>query len=255
LLTNLEHRNEIQASAVPADTLSTILLRVDLWAPLSFKRFMSLDEAQPQHVSRIAIPRLPCGNFLSVRRMIEKAGGVADVVDDPSELLRYGKVILAGVGSFDHGMRGIHDGNWLKPLTELALQRRVPMLGICLGMQMLAEGSEEGQSAGLGWLRGRVRKLRFPHDSALRVPHMGWNLLKIRKQNELVNEIDPQRFYFVHSYHFECSDPADVLATTHYGGEITAAVSRDNIMGVQFHPEKSHRFGLALMRRFVELPC
>jgi len=216
---------------------------------------MTLDAAQPQHASRIAIPRLPCGNFLSVRRMIEKAGGLADVIDDPSELLRYGKVVLAGVGSFDHGMRGIHDGNWLEPLTELALRRRVPMLGICLGMQMLAEGSEEGESAGLGWLRGRVRKLRFPHDSALRVPHMGWNVLKIRKQNELVSENDPQRFYFVHSYHFECSDPADVLATTSYGNEITAAVSRDNIMGVQFHPEKSHRFGLALMRRFVELPC
>lgn len=226
-----------------------------IYPPLSSTGIMTFDATQRQHASRIAIPRLPCGNFLSVRRMIEKAGGLADVVDDPRELPRYGKVVLAGVGSFDHGMRGIYDGHWLEPLTELALRRRVPILGICLGMQMLAEGSDEGQSPGLGWLRGRVRKIQCPQSSSLRVPHMGWNVLSIRKQNELVSENDPQRFYFVHSYHFECEDPADVLATTHYGNDITAAVSRDNIMGVQFHPEKSHRFGLALMRRFVELPC
>lgn len=216
---------------------------------------MNTDATSSPFATRIAIPRLPCGNFLSVKRMIEKAGGAADVLDDPRELLRYGKVVLAGVGSFDHGMRGIHDGGWLEPLTELALRRRVPILGICLGMQMLAEGSDEGRSAGLGWLRGRVRKLQSPQRAALRVPHMGWNVLDVRKRNQLVCENDPQRFYFVHSYHFECSDPTDVLATTPYGGDITAAVSRDNIVGVQFHPEKSHRFGLALMRRFVEWPC
>jgi glutamine amidotransferase len=204
----------------------------------------------------IGIPALPCGNFSSVVKIVEKAGGRAAIVEDPASLARCSKVILAGVGAFDHGMDAIRDLGWLEPLHEAARVRKVPILGICLGMQMLCEDSEEGVRPGLGWIPGHVRKFRPEPGSALKVPHMGWNTIRVRRANPILESDGPeQRFYFVHSYHAVCSDPADVIAVSGHGIEFSAAIGRDNVLGVQFHPEKSHRFGLALMRRFVEMPC
>ena len=205
---------------------------------------------------RIGIPALPCGNFSSVVKIVEKAGGRATIVEDPAALRQFGKVILAGVGAFDHGMDAIRDLGWLAPLNEAARVRKVPILGICLGMQMLCEDSEEGARPGLGWIPGHVRRFRPEPGSALKVPHMGWNTIQVRRANPILEPgVPEQRFYFVHSYHAVCTDPADVIAVSTHGIEFSAAIGRDNVLGAQFHPEKSHRFGLALMRRFIEIPC
>jgi len=205
---------------------------------------------------RIGIPALPCGNFSSVVKIVEKAGGRATIVEDPAGLRQFSKVILAGVGAFDHGMDAIRDRGWLGPLNEAARERRVPILGICLGMQMLCEDSEEGVRPGLGWIPGHVRRFRPEPGSSLKVPHMGWNTIEVRRKNPILEaSAEEQRFYFVHSFHAVCTDPADVIAVSHHGIEFSAAIGRDNVLGAQFHPEKSHRFGLALMRRFVEIPC
>ena len=206
---------------------------------------------------KIAIPALPFGNFSSVIKIIEKVGGSAQIVDDPSHLASFEKLIIAGVGAFDHGMTCIRNGGWLEALDDFALRQRRPVLGICLGMQLICNRSEEGSLPGLGWVDGNVMRFRLDPGSKLKIPHMGWNTVKIAKENPLIplNSVEEQRFYFVHSYHAVCTDPQDVLATAIHGYEITAALSKGNVMGVQFHPEKSHRFGMALMRRFVELKC
>jgi len=207
-------------------------------------------------MTTIGIPNLPCGNFSSVIKMVEKSGGEARVIATPAEIGSCSKVILAGVGAFDAGMSGILNQGWKEALDEVALHQRKPILGICLGMQLLCTRSEEGVLPGLGWINADVRKFCFEDGESVKVPHMGWNTVRVMKENPLISDRGAeQRYYFVHSYHVDCSDVSDVLATTHHGYDLTAAVSRGNIMGVQFHPEKSHRFGMALMKRFIDLPC
>lgn len=202
----------------------------------------------------LAIPLLPIGNFSSVVRMVSKAGGDAQLIESPCQLRQADKIILAGVGAFDQGMASLREGGWIDFLQEAVFQRRVPILGICLGMQLMCKTSEEGSLPGLGWIDADVKRFRFSEDSALKVPHMGWNTIRIAKANLLIEANEgEQRYYFVHSYHVICNYPADVLAVTHHGEDITAAVCRENIYGVQFHPEKSHRFGMALMKNFLEL--
>jgi imidazole glycerol-phosphate synthase subunit HisH len=205
---------------------------------------------------KIVIPGIPCGNFASVVRMIAKGGGSAVIASDPGEVGAADKVILAGVGAFDFGMSSLRDGGWIDALNEAALTRRVPVLGICLGMQLLCRSSEEGVLPGLGWIDADVRRFQLDPSLNLKVPHMGWNTVTARPGNPLIDPAaDEQRFYFTHSYHAVCDRPVDVLATAHHGDDFVAAVWRDNILGVQFHPEKSHRFGLALMQRFLAIPC
>lgn len=196
------------------------------------------------------------GNLSSVLNMINKVGGEAAIISDPSMLAQAQKLILPGVGAFDHGMSSLHKRGLIDALNEAVLGRHVPILGICLGMQLMCKSSEEGKLPGLGWINSEVKRFRLPIDSNLKIPHMGWNTIDIVKPNPLIKAEDgEQRFYFVHTYHAVCKNQEDVLATTHHGDEITAAFSRDNIYGVQFHPEKSHRFGMALINRFVELKC
>ena len=205
---------------------------------------------------KIAVPALPCVNFLSVLKVIEKSGGSGELVQQPADLRRYDRIILPGVGAFDHGMESLNINGWTDTLNELVLHRKVPVLGICLGMQLMCIDSEEGHIPGLGWIHGHVRRFCLPTDSSLKIPHMGWNTITVQKQNPLIPfDESEQRFYFVHSFHAVCNRPEDVLATTSHGYEVTAAFCKDNIFGVQFHPEKSHRFGLALVKRFVEMPC
>ncbi len=199
----------------------------------------------------VAIPALPCGNLASVARMVEHVGGVPRIVSRPGDLAGAGRVIIAGVGAFDQGMSSIREGGWEPAFNEVR-SRGVPMLGICLGMQMLLERSEEGSLPGLGWIRGSVVRFRIPPGSGIKVPHRGWTRVKVVRDNSILDAADAdQRFYFVHSFHAECTDAADVVATATHGYEFAAAVGKDNVMGAQFHPEKSHRFGMELMRRFV----
>ena len=201
----------------------------------------------------VLIPNLSIGNFASVLRMIQKAGGEARLVDSPSELRDADKIILAGIGAFDNGMTSLRDGGWTDALNHAALERKVPVLGICLGMQLMLQSCEEGIMPGLGWVEGEVRRLRPPPDSGLKVPHMGWNTVTVTRENGLFPPEDEQRFYFVHSYYADCARPDVVVATSQHGTPFTAALKKENIYGVQFHPEKSHRFGMAILRNFLAI--
>jgi glutamine amidotransferase len=188
--------------------------------------------------------------------MVKKCGGAAEIVADPRGLEPGKKILVAGVGSFDAGMRALQSGGWIPVLEAVARAGKTPILGVCLGMQLMCRRSDEGLLPGLGWIAADVKRFDLPPESGLKVPHMGWNTVTIRKPNPLIDsEAGEQRFYFVHSYHVVCDDPSDVLATAHHGYEVTASFSRGNLYGVQFHPEKSHIFGMELLKKFVELPC
>ncbi|HWT30943.1 MAG TPA: imidazole glycerol phosphate synthase subunit HisH [Propylenella sp.] len=196
------------------------------------------------------------GNIRSVQRMFEAVDGEAEIVSEPSAIAGARRVALPGVGAFDAGMKALRDGGWIDPLNHAALVEKVPVIGICLGMQMLCRRSEEGVLPGLGWIEADVRLVDLGGETRLKIPHMGWTVTRPARPNPLIPEGQgEQRFYYVHKYRAVCDRRDDVLATATYGTEFTAAVHRDNIYGVQFHPEKSHRFGMALMRRFLDIAC
>jgi len=203
----------------------------------------------------IAIVDYGMGNLGSIFNMFRKIGVPAELTSDPGEIRNAAKIVLPGVGSFDAGMRNLEERGFIPVLRAAAVECRVPILGICLGMQLMAGKSEEGTLPGLGWLDADV--VRFPslvEGDRLKVPHMGWNLLEPRRECALFQGAGPGlRFYFVHSYHVVCRDPSDVAATTRYGADFVSAFQHGNLYGVQFHPEKSHRFGMALLRNFAEL--
>jgi glutamine amidotransferase len=205
--------------------------------------------------SSVVVPDLHIGNMASVVNMICKCGGDAEIASDPAGLQGRSKIILAGVGAFDAGVKALQKDGWAEGLKESMKERGTSILGICLGMQLMCRSSEEGELPGLGWFDADVKLIKFHEETNLKVPHMGWNTIDIKKPNALIDAEGEQRFYFVHSYHVVCNDPSDVIATTHHGYEITAAFGNANIYGVQFHPEKSHRFGMDLIKRFLELPC
>lgn len=202
----------------------------------------------------IAVVDYGMANIGSVLNMFRKVGAAAVASADVATLRSAKKIVLPGVGAFDSAMERLRQLDLVGPLTELALERRVPVLGICLGMQLLLESSEEGDTRGLGWIPGRVRRFAFSGENVrLRIPHMGWNELKLAKASTLFQGVtEPQRFYFVHSYYAQCDNAADVLGTASYGSEFVAAVEHDNVAGTQFHPEKSHRFGMRLLQAFAE---
>lgn len=195
------------------------------------------------------------GNVGSIVNMLKKLGVTAELSAGPQDVLRADRLILPGVGAFDAAMTKLRQLGYLEPLRRRVLVDRVPILGICLGMQLLGQGSEEGQEPGLGWLDARAVRFRFDQQGerdGLRVPHMGWNTVRAATRSAFFPPADRERrFYFVHSYHLECHDPVDVLTRTTYGVEFVSAVRRENIVGTQFHPEKSHRFGLEFFRAFV----
>jgi len=194
------------------------------------------------------------GNLGSLRNMLKKIGRDSAVSQDPEVIAQAERLILPGVGSFDHAMSNIRSLGILPALNESVLTRKVPILGVCLGMQIMTGGSEEGALPGLGWIDAETVRFRF--DASLRqlkVPHMGWNTVRVRGASPLFEEMETgSRFYFVHSYHVRCRVESDVLATTDHGGDFVSAFARANIAGVQFHPEKSHRFGMRLLKNFVE---
>lgn len=194
------------------------------------------------------------GNPSSVRNMLRKAGYDADVTSDPVAIRTASRLLLPGVGAFDLGMQNLADRGLIDVLNDAVLARKTPILGICLGLQLMSRRSDEGVRPGLGWLAAETVRFNFPSGApALRVPHMGWNDVTKRRDTFLSRSIpDNGRFYFVHSYHVRCDDPADVALTAHYGGDVVAATVKGNIAGTQFHPEKSHQFGLALLRAFIE---
>jgi len=190
------------------------------------------------------------GNKGSVLNMLQKIGHPGRMTTAADEVRSAKRLILPGVGAFDHGMARLRDAGLEAPIKE-AVANGAGLLGICLGAQMLFDGSEEGELPGLGLISGRVIKFKQPADGALRIPHMGWNVAVPRGDQPLFEGMDDSpRFYFVHSYHFAPTDEADVAATTVYGSTFASAVARGRVSGVQFHPEKSHRFGMALLTNY-----
>ena len=193
-------------------------------------------------------------NLGSMLNMLSRVGVEAERVGTREELDGASKIILPGIGAFDTGMSALTERGLVETLRKKVLQDRVPILGVCLGMQLLGIGSEEGELRGLGLMEAACQRLRPEGYGRLKVPHMGWGRIARRRSSPLLVELDEQsRFYFVHSYHVVCNDPEDVLAVSSYGSDFVSVVERGNIFGVQFHPEKSHRFGLALLRNFARI--
>ena len=193
------------------------------------------------------------GNLGSILNMLKKIQAPAIISQNPDEILKADKLILPGVGSFDNGMKNISELGLRDALDLRVIKEKIPILGICLGLQLFTAASEEGKLAGLGWLKART--IRFRVESSpnnMRVPHMGWNSVNKAKDSVMLNGFtDDWRFYFVHSYHVVVDDENDALLETHYGYNFVSAVEKDNIFGVQFHPEKSHRFGMQLLKNFA----
>ena len=195
------------------------------------------------------------GNLGSIANMLKKVGAQAVVSGNGADLEKADKIILPGVGAFDTGMKNLRQLGLLPVLNGKVLRDKTPVLGVCLGMQLLTKGSQEGDLPGLGFIDAETIRFKFDKDQAnLKIPHMGWNSIKIKQESPLFADMyeDP-RFYFVHSYHVVCRDEKDVLATSFYGYEFTSAVARENILGTQFHPEKSHKFGMKVYQNFVGL--
>ena len=192
------------------------------------------------------------GNQKSVANMAKRLGVPARISATPEHIRHADRLILPGVGSFDAGMKRLNERGIVPPLEERVLGDGVPLLGICLGMQLLTRRSDEGTLPGLGWVQADTVAFRFAGNAAgPRLPHMGWDEVCPADSCEFFQPIEGEsRFYFVHSYHVDCDNPEDVLATTHYGYDFVSAFRYRNIIGVQFHPEKSHVYGMAFMQSF-----
>jgi imidazole glycerol-phosphate synthase subunit HisH len=195
------------------------------------------------------------GNLASISNMLRRIGMPADISSDPARIDGAEGIILPGVGAFDHAMRKLREGPLLPALERRVLGDQVPLLGLCLGAQLLTKGSEEGKEAGLSWVDAETVRFDSTRTAGkLPIPHMGWSDVKsVHKHRLLATDETEPRFYFAHSYHIQCGDPSLVIGTATHGYEFTAAIASSNIMGVQFHPEKSHVFGMRLLRNFCEL--
>jgi imidazole glycerol-phosphate synthase subunit HisH len=193
------------------------------------------------------------GNLGSILNMFKRIGVPAVVESVPGKIRSATKLVLPGVGAFDAAMSILNSQSDLRSVLEdKVLAERVPILGVCLGMQLLTCSSEEGRLPGLGWIAAST--LRIPPDAGVKVPHMGWNIAKRTSPSPLLKNVgDHPRYYFVHSYAVKVHDPRHSVMRTHYGYEFDSAIARDNIFGVQFHPEKSHRFGMQILKNFADL--
>ena len=220
-----------------------------------FKSYLLSAELQKDPSIMIGVLDFGFGNVGSVVNMLTKIGATAVTVKTPEELESCAGIILPGVGAFDKCLAAVKaDRVMFDSIEHQVLIEKIPFLGICVGMQMLFDSSEEGSLNGFGWISGSVNKFRFD-DATIKVPHMGWSSVRLQSRgSNLLGDSNDSRFYFVHSYFAKCDRESDVLATATFGGrEFCAAVKYQNIYGVQFHPEKSHKFGFALLKNFAGL--
>jgi imidazole glycerol-phosphate synthase subunit HisH len=193
------------------------------------------------------------GNLRSVQKALQRIGISTDISSKTEDILAGEKLVLPGVGHFGKAMRTLKDIGMVEALNEAVLRRRIPILGICLGMQLMTEYSEEGDVKGLGWFKAQTSRFSFPKNT-LRIPHMGWNQITIKRNGSLFTGIESHDFfYFVHSYFITCQHPEDVVAETIYGNAFVSAFQYENMFGCQFHPEKSHDAGLKILQTFAAL--
>ncbi len=196
------------------------------------------------------------GNLRSVLRRVEKLGYQALLTSSTSDIEKADKIILPGVGAYGTGMQNLKERGLIPVLNQKVLKEKTPVLGICLGMQMMTRWGEEGDVNGLGWISADCIRFRFPDDQGgyLRIPHMGWNTIERERDDTLLSNVaENERFYFVHSYYVKPNEDAEVVAHTDYGVQFASVIRRDNIFGTQFHPEKSHQAGANLIRSFLDL--
>jgi glutamine amidotransferase len=186
--------------------------------------------------------------------MLKKIGARAKISSDPKDIEQADKIILPGVGAFDTGMQCLRQTGIIDLLNEKVMKSNTPTLGVCLGMQLITKSSEEGELPGLGWMDAETIRFRFDSkQTGLKVPHMGWNTVKILRKGTLFADMyDKPRFYFVHSFHVVSHNTENVLATTEYGYDFVSVIQQGHIMAAQFHPEKSHKFGMKLYKNFLE---
>jgi glutamine amidotransferase len=201
---------------------------------------------------KIGIINYGTGNIYSISSALNEIGADHIVINSSTELFKADAIILPGVGSFSDTKKKLDEHYWTEEIIEFVTNKSKALLGICLGMQLLCCMSEEGQLPGLGFVNADVRKFRSLPGDKLKIPHMGWNTIRVTRTNPLIeNSGEEQRFYFVHSYHLAGAPASQVLGEVDYGGPVTAVVGRDNIIGTQFHPEKSQEMGLRLFKNFI----
>lgn len=203
----------------------------------------------------IAIVDYGLGNVQALANIYKRLRIPAVLASSAADISGAERLILPGVGAFDWAMSRLNESGLRNALDEAVLERQVPVLGICVGMQMMANSSQEGRSAGLGWFEGEVKKFSSPqHSAPIQLPHMGWNDVAPRATNCLFRELGSDaRFYFLHSYYFEPVHDSDVLSVTTYNGTYASSIRRGHVFGAQFHPEKSHAWGVRLLKNFAEL--
>jgi glutamine amidotransferase len=195
------------------------------------------------------------GNIRAIGNIYDTLKVPYKIAKKPEDIYGSEKLFLPGVGSFDETISKLDELGFRKALDHEVLENNIPIMGICVGMQILAESSEEGNLKGLGYIKGRVKKI----DTTLlnqkpKLPHLGWNTIKIERENKLIEDIDSEiGFYFLHTYYFECENDLDVLTTTNYGKKFASSINHKNVFGVQFHPEKSHKNGITLLHNFANI--
>jgi len=194
------------------------------------------------------------GNSGSILNVYRRIGYDVTISSAPEEILDADSLILPGVGSFDRAMQNLSDLNLIPVLEESVLDRQIPFLGICIGMQILTTRSEEGIHGGLGWIDADIKKFQIPDEHYVKIPHMGWNNLDIIQEDPITAGVTGRdRFYFVHSYHFSKPNDAEILATTRYGYDFPSLIRKKNIYGIQCHPERSHASGIRFLKNFADL--
>jgi len=195
------------------------------------------------------------GNLGSVKNMFKKIGEESIISSKKEDIEKATKILLPGVGAFDNAMKNLDDLGLIEIINKKVLVEKTPIMGICLGMQLLTKGSEEGQREGFGFIDAYAKRFDFSSfDNSLPIPHMGWNKVFLQKKSQLLQEGEERenRFYFVHSFAVNCENREDILTTTNYGYDFVSSFEKNNIIGCQFHPEKSHKFGMKLFKNFVE---
>jgi glutamine amidotransferase len=204
-------------------------------------------------MANVTLVNYGLGNIQAFAHIYQRLNISVEIAETAGQIEKAEKLILPGVGAFDWAMKRLNDSGLRDPLDQAILQKRVPILGVCVGMQMMARCSEEGTLSGLGWIDADVVCFDPVSSSGIPLPHMGWNDVQPMSADCLFSGINAPLYYFLHSYCVVPRSPDNILATAHYGGSFTAAVRKDHIFGTQFHPEKSHQWGISLLRNFAEL--